>query len=529
MRVVLLIAASLGVLVLHSPWQGTIAPPSASVPRTWDEQAMSSLELPLAFADATPAHIPAAYIYRIPIRRIYRSYPVYHPQHEPKPAGQPYLTWLATQRPQEILADFSQARTDSDWQRIGPALGKEVFEAPIADDTDPLLGVVRLQDIRDPVWYERIGVPVTSDGVVPFMRYVVTDQGVRLGQLACAMCHTRVMKGNAGDTIVAQGAQGNFPFDRAIGYRLRADAVTSPKETLEGERAGMRLLFGTPWLTPDPLQPALDLPLDGLIAAYEAIPAGVLARHGASVLSPVQIPDLTGVRERRYLDRTGLVRHREPGDLMRYAALNQGGDLLNRYGSFIPAGTGATTLPDPEQVLPRYSDEQLYALAVFLYALEPPVNPHARRGPAEEERVALGARVFDREGCAGCHKPPAYTNNKLTRAPGVALSEDHPEWPNVLTRRVGTDPFLTTRTRRGTGLYKVPSLKGVWYRGPFEHNGSVATLEDWFDPRRVEDGYVPTGWKGPPGVTRRAVKGHEFGLDVTDEERAALIAFLRTL
>ncbi len=34
---------------------------------------------------------------------------------------------------------------------------------------------------------------------------------------------------------------------------------------------------------------------------------------------------------------------------------------------------------------------------------------------------------------------------------------------------VGTDPFLALKTRRGTGYYKVPSLKGVWYRGPFEH------------------------------------------------------------
>jgi hypothetical protein len=42
---------------------------------------------------------------------------------------------------------------------------------------------------------------------------------------------------------------------------------------------------------------------------------------------------------------------------------------------------------------------------------------------------------------------------------------------------IGTDANLTMTTRRGTGYYKVPSLKGVWYRGPFEHNGSVATLE----------------------------------------------------
>ena len=67
----------------------------------------------------------------------------------------------------------------------------------------------------------------------------------------------------------------------------------------------------------------------------------------------------------------------------------------------------------------------------------------------------------------------------------------------------------------------MPSLKGVWYRGPFEHNGSVATLEDWFDPRRLRDDYVPTGWKGY-GV-KTAVKGHEFGLELSAEDKRALI------
>ena len=98
-----------------------------------------------------------------------------------------------------------------------------------------------------------------------------------------------------------------------------------------------------------------------------------------------------------------------------------------------------------------------------------------------------------------------------------------------MSRSVGTDPTLATQTWRGTGFYKVPSLLGVWYRGPFEHNGSVATLEDWFDSQRLRDDYIPTGWKGPPGTKNRAVKGHEFGLDLSAEDRKALIAFLKTL
>ena len=72
------------------------------------------------------------------------------------------------------------------------------------------------------------------------------------------------------------------------------------------------------------------------------------------------------------------------------------------------------------------------------------------------------------------------------------------------------------------------SLKGVWYRGPFEHSGSVATLEDWFDPNRLKDDYVPTGFKGY-GVKTRAVKGHEFGLQLSAEDKRALIAFLKAL
>jgi hypothetical protein len=93
---------------------------------------------------------------------------------------------------------------------------------------------------------------------------------------------------------------------------------------------------------------------------------------------------------------------------------------------------------------------------------------------------------------------------------------------------VGTDPFLATKTRRGTGYCKVPSLKGAWYRGPFEHNGSVATLEDWFDSRRLRDDYVPSGYRGY-GVQTRAIRGHEFGLKLTAEDKGALIAFLKTL
>src|SRR5262249_35222860 len=204
-----------------------------------------------------------------------------------------------------------------------------------------------------------------------------------------------------------------------------------------------------------------DLSIDAIAAVHEAIPPGVLARHGTGPLTPTKVPDLIGILERRYLDATGLVRHRSIGDLMRYAALNQGMDFFANYGGFTPTDVLAG-VPAAALAIPRYSDEQLYALALYLYSLKPPQNPN--RFDAVAER---GQRVFEREGCANCHTPPLYTNNKLTPVADFTPPSDDVERLDVLPISVGTDPGLALNTRRGTGYYKVPSLKGVWYRGPF--------------------------------------------------------------
>jgi hypothetical protein len=68
----------------------------------------------------------------------------------------------------------------------------------------------------------------------------------------------------------------------------------------------------------------------------------------------------------------------------------------------------------------------------------------------------------------------------------------------------------------------------VWYRGHYLHDGAAASLEEMFDPGRLSDGHAPGGFV-PPGTRTRAIKGHEFGLELTPEEREQLIAFLRTL
>jgi cytochrome c peroxidase len=90
------------------------------------------------------------------------------------------------------------------------------------------------------------------------------------------------------------------------------------------------------------------------------------------------------------------------------------------------------------------------------------------------------------------------------------------------------EPTRLPKTRRWTGYYKVPSLKGVCHRSMLGHNGWCATLEDWFDADRVRDDYMPTGLK-PYGAKTFAVKGHPFGLYLSPDDKKALVAFLKTL
>ena len=384
-----------------------------------------------------------------------------------------------------------------------------MFDAAVVYD-----GITNAADMREPEWYSKTGVLVTSESVMPFYRYVIRDKGkLELGRLACSSCHTRVLS----DGTTLKGAQGNFAFDRVRSYAFR-----TVRFKLEGVRAVERGLFAAPWLRPDPNERVDQMTAEQISVAQDEIPPGVLARHRSSIFYPTQVPDLIGVKDRTYLDRTGLQQHHSIVDLMRYAALNQGADDLASFDGFVPAAKDFRMRPDPT-TQGRYSDEQLYALALYVYSLVPPPNPNKFDAAAQR-----GEEVFRRQGCAGCHAPPLYTNNMLTPAESFLIPEEHKKKYDILPVSVGTDPDLTLKTRRGTGYYKVPSLKGVWYRGPFEHSGSVATLEDWFDPRRLRDDYVPTGFRGY-GVKARAVQGHPFGLGLSPEDRRALISFLKTL
>ena len=169
-----------------------------------------------------------------------------------------------------------------------------------------------------------------------------------------------------------------------------------------------------------------------------------------------------------YLDATATHRNRGPEDIARYAILV----TVAEDGAIGPH----TFLPAADRALRyRYSDEAMLALAKYIYSLQPPPNPNR-----PNDVTARGEQVFERADCARCHPPPLYTNNRLVPVDGFTPVA-HPSSPpasDVMRTRVGLDPGLALKTRKGTGYYKVPSLRGHGI-------GTVRALGLDCDARRV--------------------------------------------
>jgi hypothetical protein len=116
------------VLILLRPVSAQVKQPAvqSSVPRVWDDQAIATLEVPLANPVGSPKHISSDFYYRIPVRPIYQTYPVYLPGREP--AG--YMEWLEQQEPEIVWDDAGhkpRLNSESDWI----AAGEAVFDTPI--------------------------------------------------------------------------------------------------------------------------------------------------------------------------------------------------------------------------------------------------------------------------------------------------------------------------------------------------------------------------------------------------------------
>jgi hypothetical protein len=473
--------------------------PRIDAPRFWNDRELADWATPIAALEVRPGHFSEREYYAAPLAEWVRTYPVYAPGREP--AG--YREMLERRAPEPLIAPG--ARTTGEWTADGARVFAEM-DVPAFRSTDPrLIAVVRSAEA-----FARSGGRARPDGTVFALRWAPTSKGLALTLGDCSSCHTRLMA----DGSLLRGAPFNEPFNGVIGALASRGLAT----LLPGDSPAVRnwRQFAAPWIPNDIHDGMKSMSPSDASALDASIPPGAFPRFNGSPYFPTKVLDLIGLGDRAYIDATATHRLRTPADVMRYAALVSCCDSAE-------FGPHQILSAAQRRIQYRMSDEALFALSWYLVSLTPPPNPHAN-----DSRAAAGEPVFQRERCGVCHTPPLFTNNKLTLAQGFTPPDSHPDRDHIMRVSVGTDPNLALKTRKGTGFYKVPSLRGVWYRGLFGHDGSVASLEDWFDANRLRDDYVPSGFKGA-GVTHRAVPGHAYGLRLSAEDKAALIAYLRTL
>jgi mono/diheme cytochrome c family protein len=217
----------------------------------------------------------------------------------------------------------------------------------------------------------------------------------------------------------------------------------------------------------------------------------------------------------------------------------------------LPRNSGATL---------RGWEEEFRDILAWIESLEPPRFP----GPIDRQLAEAGRVAFEKT-CARCH--------------GTYGARD--AYPNriVPLEEVGTDPArlrsLTAEHRRKMqdgwfgdygsesyviepGGYAAPPLNGVWASAPYLHNGSVPTLWHVLHPsrrpavwQRTEDGYdqsrvglAITAFDEVPASAASAAQkreffdtclpgksagGHTFPEALTDDEKEAVLEYLKTL
>jgi hypothetical protein len=494
-------------LLIFACSAAVFAQPPTPVPRIWDDAALSDWATPVAGLNVRPAHYSSAEYYSVPGDNL-RTYPLYPPGSEPPG----YWDELKKKKP-EPLVDVSKIRTRDDWIAAGERAFREVDNFWSRTDDAALIA-----QARDPKTFD--GVFTLPDGTAFGPRWVVTADGLKLSSPACSACHFTV---RTDGSVTFAGPRGPRPpgsaplIPRGLGV-IAAGAPLAMQRFYTGDSLATAAwrTWTVPWAPDDRIESLPKTAAAGLQGMASG-DAGVFNRPHGSPYYATKIPDLRLLRYGRYLDATGTHRLRGPEDAARYAALITGADPMD-------FGPHRILTDAQRRVRFRYADEVLYAIGTYLMSLEPAKNPNPAAGPV----LTRGEQLFRSEGCVNCHVPPNYTSGRLTLASGWEPPANHPNRDDIASVTVGTDPGLALKTRKGTGFYKIPSLRGVWYRPRLLHDASLTSLEEMFDSARTSPDYEPKGWN-PPGKTRRPVPGHAFGLSLNSDDRNALVAFLRSL
>jgi mono/diheme cytochrome c family protein len=207
-------------------------------------------------------------------------------------------------------------------------------------------------------------------------------------------------------------------------------------------------------------------------------------------------------------------------------------------------------------------------IQAFILSLTPPKYPL----PIDKTLAAKGETIFNHT-CSKCHGTYGETwtyPNKIVPIDEIGTDRTRfdgftQKWADYYNqswlakeKHAGGVGYPVTPAKG----YQAPPLDGIWATAPYFHNGSAPTVYDVLHSKTRPkiftrsfktdlDAYdaVKLGWKvkvleggpdpGLPAVERRKVYdttqpgrgngGHTFGDDLTDEQRRAVIEYLKTL
>ena len=214
----------------------------------------------------------------------------------------------------------------------------------------------------------------------------------------------------------------------------------------------------------------------------------------------------------------------------------------------------------------------LHQLEVLTHKLQPPKWPADVLGAIDENKARQGEQIFNQK-CLACHQDKMFPQMQVGTDPNRANSFGQAvgvtPFPkaispilNGLKKRAFADDGISPAEQatmdaspviwRAPAQYLARPLNGIWATAPYLHNGSVPTLYDVlhperrpakfatgireFDPARIgyQDDVTATGpniWiydTTQPGNSNIGHSGEAFGTTLAEDQKAALLEYLKT-
>ncbi|HLG40071.1 MAG TPA: hypothetical protein VI461_10395 [Chitinophagaceae bacterium] len=379
-------------------------------------------------------------------------------------------------------------------------------------------------------------------------RFVVNDfivfknnNGKLTATPGCLNCHSQLFNGKR---VVGLGnSYSNFQTDKTKSLKLAENAIKLLYGKNSDEWKNAEQIFKSGYV----LAPMITTEMQGPVSALKI--SEVMASHRdpqtlkfradttyffvPSEVFPEDVAPLWGFKKKKasFINALG------QGDLAK----------------LLMCGT-TITLKDTAEAREIYSN--MKNVWAFIKTLEPPQYPN----PINKELADKGKILF-LQNCSSCHG--TYDENEFYPNQLIAASiigtdslmwkyylkyPGYPEWFNKSWFAASSSPAYK-KPQKG---YVAPPLDGVWCTAPYFHNGSVPDLDAVLNsnkrPRywkrsfsKEKYNYKNPGWKykvlPKPGnkktyntdIPGYGNYGHYFGDHLSDQERKAVIEYLKTL